>query len=98
MCLSESEADVVASIDAIKGIMEELQRLTKNHKVQLGQYQMGYIKEPEGVDFIINGEPLTDQQKQAISEFIKADKAERALRSTRHKTKNGRNFRQKHPA
>lgn len=36
---------------------------------------MGYIKEPEGIDFIINGKPLTDKQKQAISDFIKADKA-----------------------
>ena len=35
---------------------------------------MGYIKEPDGVDFIINGKPLTDQQKQEISIFIKADK------------------------
>ncbi len=35
---------------------------------------MGYIKEPDGVDFIINGKPLTEKQKQAISEFIKADK------------------------
>lgn len=35
---------------------------------------MGYIKEPEGVDFVINGKPLTDKQKNEISEFIKADK------------------------
>jgi hypothetical protein len=35
---------------------------------------MGYIKEPEGVDFVINGKPLTDKQKKQISEFIKADK------------------------
>ncbi|PDS23548.1 hypothetical protein [Flavobacterium branchiophilum] len=35
---------------------------------------MGYIKEPEGVDFVINGKPLTDRQKNEISEFIKADK------------------------
>ncbi|KAA6303069.1 MAG: hypothetical protein EZS26_000672 [Candidatus Ordinivivax streblomastigis] len=35
---------------------------------------MGYIREPEGIDFIINGKPLTDKEKQAISEFIKADK------------------------
>ncbi|CAN5231327.1 hypothetical protein BH09BAC4_BH09BAC4_36530 [soil metagenome] len=59
---------------------------------------MGYIKEPEGIDFIINGEPLTEQQKQAISEFIKADKAKRALQTTHHKEGNGRNHRQKHPA
>jgi hypothetical protein len=35
---------------------------------------MGYIKEPEGIDFVIKGKPLTDQQKQEISEFIKAEK------------------------
>jgi len=35
---------------------------------------MGHIKEPDGVDFIINGKPLTDKEKKAISEFIKADK------------------------
>lgn len=35
---------------------------------------MGYIKEPEGVDFVINGKPLTDKQKKEISKFIKADK------------------------
>ncbi len=40
---------------------------------------MGHIKEPEGVDFVINGKPLTDKQKQAISEFIKADKAKQSL-------------------
>jgi hypothetical protein len=36
---------------------------------------MGYIKEPEGVDFVINGKPLTEQQKKEITAFIKADKA-----------------------
>ena len=25
--------------------------------------KMGYIKEPDGVDFIINGKPLTDKEK-----------------------------------
>ncbi len=35
---------------------------------------MGHIKEPDGVDFIINGKPLTDKERKAISEFIKADK------------------------
>ncbi len=36
---------------------------------------MGFIKEPDGVDFVIKGKPLTDKQKKEISEFIKADKA-----------------------
>ncbi len=35
---------------------------------------MGHIKEPDRVDFIINGKPLTDKERKAISEFIKADK------------------------
>ena len=51
---------------------------------------MGYIKEPEGVDFVINGKPLTDKQKKEISEFIKADKKRiseiktRRTKSTNH--------------
>jgi len=39
---------------------------------------MGYVKEPEGIDFVIQGKPLTVQQKQALSEFIKADKKKKA--------------------
>lgn len=31
---------------------------------------MGYIKEPEGVDFIIKSQPLTDKDKEQISKFI----------------------------
>ena len=47
---------------------------------------MGHIKEPEGVDFIINGKPLTDKEKKAISEFIKADK-EKIARQKLRRTK-----------
>lgn len=36
---------------------------------------MGYIKEPDGVDFIIQSPPLTDEERKAISEFIRKDKA-----------------------
>ncbi|HEY8658130.1 MAG TPA: hypothetical protein VIL78_03790 [Hanamia sp.] len=53
---------------------------------------MGHIKEPDGVDFIINGKPLTGKEKKAISEFIKADKekiARQKLRKTR--SANGKN-------
>ncbi|GAB4010342.1 hypothetical protein GCM10028808_20880 [Spirosoma migulaei] len=32
---------------------------------------MGHIKEPKGVDFIIASDPLTDQARQEISEFIR---------------------------
>jgi hypothetical protein len=31
---------------------------------------MGHIKEPIGVDFIIKSDPLTDKERKAISEFI----------------------------
>jgi hypothetical protein len=47
---------------------------------------MGFIKEPEGIDFVIQGKPLTEQQKQAISAFIQADKAAMALRPTSRKS------------
>lgn len=47
---------------------------------------MGYIKEPDGVDFIIKSKPLTDKQKKEIGEFIKADKERLAKLATR-KTK-----------
>jgi hypothetical protein len=36
---------------------------------------MGHIKEPEGVDFVINSRPLTKKEELAISEYIKAYKA-----------------------
>ncbi len=44
---------------------------------------MGHIKEPDGVDFLINGKPLTDKEKKAISEFIKADKEKIARQKLR---------------
>ncbi|CAN5805870.1 hypothetical protein BH24BAC1_BH24BAC1_26750 [soil metagenome] len=35
---------------------------------------MGHIKEPKGVDFIIESKPLTCEERKAISDFIKKDK------------------------
>ena len=35
---------------------------------------MGHTKEPKGVDFIIQSEPLTDVERKSISEFIQKDK------------------------
>ena len=32
---------------------------------------MGHIKEPKGIDFVIKSEPLTEEEKTGISEFIK---------------------------
>jgi hypothetical protein len=49
----------------------------------LKAYKMGHIKEPDGVDFIINGKPLTDKERKGISEFIKADKAKIARQKLR---------------
>ena len=31
---------------------------------------MGYIKEPEGVDFFVDSKPLTDKERKEISEII----------------------------
>ena len=39
---------------------------------------MGYIKEPEGVDFIIQSKPLTDKERKEISKFIQDYKAKNA--------------------
>ena len=54
---------------------------------------MAHIKETDRIDFIINGRPLTEKEKKAISEFIKADKeklAKQKVRRTRvaSRTKN----------
>ena len=38
--------------------------------------EMGLIKEPEGVDFVIQSPPLTDKERKEISEFIRSRKAE----------------------
>ncbi len=38
---------------------------------------MGLIKEPLEIDFLVDPRPLTTEEKQAISDFIAADKAKR---------------------
>lgn len=43
---------------------------------------MAHIKEPKGVDFIIQSEPLTEKARQETSEFIRNYK----LKSSRKKT------------
>ncbi|MGC4128568.1 MAG: hypothetical protein QM564_03195 [Bergeyella sp.] len=45
---------------------------------------MGYIKEPKGVDFVIQSEPLTDKNRKEISEFIRKYKEEQSQK--RNKT------------
>ena len=44
---------------------------------------MSIIKEPEGVDFIIQSPPLTDTERKEISEFIRARKLENSRLSKR---------------
>ncbi|HAA12578.1 MAG TPA: hypothetical protein DCE41_13125 [Cytophagales bacterium] len=46
---------------------------------------MGYVKEPEGVDFIINSQALTDEARKEISAFIQKQKdaKEKTLSSSR---------------
>lgn len=36
---------------------------------------MAHIKEPDGIDFIIKSEPLTKEERVAISEYIRNYKA-----------------------
>jgi len=37
---------------------------------------MGLIREPEGVDFVIQSKPLTEKQEKELSEFIAKRKLE----------------------
>ncbi len=39
---------------------------------------MGHIKEPKGVDFIIQSEPLTESDRKSISEYILKNKNKNA--------------------
>jgi hypothetical protein len=43
---------------------------------------MGHIKEPKGVDFIINSRPETKEDEIAISKYIIAYKAKHARKHT----------------
>lgn len=47
---------------------------------------MGYIKEPKGVDFVIESKPLTDKDRKEISQFI-ADYKSKNKRSQKVKGK-----------
>ncbi len=47
---------------------------------------MGFIREPQGVDFFVDPRPLTAEEKKRISAFIKADRLKRAkLKQRRYK-------------
>jgi hypothetical protein len=46
---------------------------------------MGFIKEPDGVDFLIQSKPLTDKQEKELSEFIAKRKLEIKEKSKKSK-------------
>jgi hypothetical protein len=54
----------------------------KENKIKI----MGYIKEPIGVDFIIQSSPLTDIERKEISEYIKSKKEENKKGQTKRRT------------
>jgi hypothetical protein len=48
---------------------------------------MGHIREPKGVDFVIKSDPLTEQDRKEISEFIRDYKKKQALKAIQKKTR-----------
>lgn len=46
---------------------------------------MGHIKEPKGVDFIIQSRQLTKEEESAISEYIKNYKLKNSAKTTKTK-------------
>jgi len=46
---------------------------------------MGHIKEPKGVDLIINSRPLTKEEELAISKYLRAYKAKNYQRTAKAK-------------
>ncbi len=48
---------------------------------------MGHIKEPKGVDFLVQSEPLTDKDRAEISKFIADYKAKKLTIEKTVKTK-----------
>jgi len=49
--------------------------------------KMGHIKEPKGVDFIIESEPLTEKDRKEISKFIADYKSEHKKKPRTQKRK-----------
>ena len=52
---------------------------------------MGLIKEPIGVDFIIQSKPLTDKERIEISDFIKSRKEQNKNLVQKKSTKKSEN-------
>ncbi len=46
---------------------------------------MAHIREPEGIDFVIKGPPLTEQERKELSELIKKMKSKSRKSNIRRK-------------
>jgi hypothetical protein len=46
---------------------------------------MGLIREPEGVDFVINSRPLTKKEEELLSKFIREAKVKRTKKLSSRK-------------
>jgi len=55
---------------------------------------MGIIREPKGVDFIIQSPPLTEEERKEISDFIQMRKLQRLAK--KGETKKLERIQQKH--
>ena len=55
---------------------------------------MGFIREPKGVDFIIQSEPLNEKERKEISQFI----ADYKSKKTKNQLKKVGNTREKQPS
>ena len=48
---------------------------------------MGHIKEPKGVDFVIKSKPLSNKEREEISEFIRQYKTKQSTKKRVSKTR-----------
>ena len=53
---------------------------------------MGYIKEPDGIDFEFINRPLTEEEKSVFSDFLRKKKALKAKRIIRTQTSTIKNY------
>ena len=51
---------------------------------------MGHIKEPDGVDFLIKSRPLTKEEEDAISNYIKSYKEKHSSKKASLRTSKSR--------
>ncbi|GGI29368.1 hypothetical protein [Pedobacter mendelii] len=52
---------------------------------------MGFIREPKGVDFIIQSDPLTEKERKEISQFISDYKSKKSKSTSKKLVKNVKN-------